>query len=338
MTDGSDTGSSDAWLLDVVNHGAADIATEVERVLQQPVPDRKAAIQSLQRLAEDDPDAVAPACSDLTPFLEDDERAVRLTAAKLFVTVARSNPAAVEPLVSAFADRLADQEEFYYVRARTAEVLGYVARECPDAVASPDVVADLRIGLSFDEPEVKEKLAKGLEGVALGDPKRLEKQVPGIADHLDDENDLVRYHLTTTLAAVACESPAALADAIGALTDRLDDDDAHVRGRAAEALGLLARSDGSRGAFPEGALRERLGSDGEPFAADRTQFALDALRTDGDPDEIPDGVGSLDGLRDTTEAAADAVAAPDAEGECPHCGLALPGAGPPMCPRCGGPY
>lgn len=325
--------------IDLVYEDSADTATGVERLLQEPEADRKEAVQSLRSIAEDDPAAVAAVCAAFAPLLQDDERAVRLATAKLFVTLAKADPAAVEPLVPSFADRLADQEEFYYVRARAAEVLGYVARECPDAVASPDVVADLRIGLSFDEPEVKEKLAKGLEGVALGDPKRLEKQAPGLADHLSDENDLVRYHLTTTLAAVACASPAALAGVSETLADRLDDDAAHVRGRAAEALGLLARADGGRDALPESALRERLESDpGEPFVADRVQFALDALRTGGDPGAVPDGVGSLAGLRATTEAAADAVVTPDAEGECPHCGLALPGAGPPMCPRCGSPY
>lgn len=35
---------------------------------------------------------------------------------------------------------------------------------------------------------------------------------------------------------------------------------------------------------------------------------------------------------------AESDATPDDVGECPHCGVELPESGPPMCPRCGGPY
>jgi HEAT repeat protein len=62
------------------------------------------------------------------------------------------------------------EDEFYYVRARCAEALGYIAVETPEAVTDPDILADLRIGLAFDEPEGKEKLAKALAHVALGGP------------------------------------------------------------------------------------------------------------------------------------------------------------------------
>jgi hypothetical protein len=37
------------------------------------------------------------------------------------------------------------------------------------------------------------------------------------------------------------------------------------------------------------------------------------------------------------EEAAEAMTTLDADGESPHCGLELPGQGPPMCPRCGAP-
>jgi HEAT repeat protein len=78
-----------------------------------------------------------PACEAL---LKDDERSVRLTTAKLFVAAAEADPDAVVPMVPALADRLADDEEFYYVRARSAEALGYVALEHPDIVASPEML------------------------------------------------------------------------------------------------------------------------------------------------------------------------------------------------------
>lgn len=46
------------------------------------------------------------------------------------------------------------------------------------------------------------------------------------------------------------------------------------------------------------------------------------------------GVGTLDSLRSGTEAVVDAMTTPDGD-ECPHCGLAVPKNGPPICPRCG---
>ncbi len=145
----------------------------------------------------------------LTAFLSDENRAVRIVTAKLFVTLAREESSVVYPVVDDIADRLADDETFYYVRARCAEALGYVAASYPDEM-SPGILADPRVGLEFDEPEVREKLAKALEHVALGDPGRLSHRVSTLADHLDDDNELVRYHLRTMLVIVACKRPTAL--------------------------------------------------------------------------------------------------------------------------------
>jgi hypothetical protein len=98
---------------------------------------------------------------------------VRLTTAKLFVAAAETHSNAVVAMVPALAERLTDGEEFYYVHARSEEALGYAALDHPDTVTSPELLADLRIGLSFDEPVMNEMLAEALEHVALGDPGRL---------------------------------------------------------------------------------------------------------------------------------------------------------------------
>jgi len=50
----------------------------------------------------------------------------------------------------------------------------------------------------------------------------------------------------------------------------------------------------------------------------------------------PDGVATIESIRDGTDDVVEAMKTPD-DGECPHCGLALPESGPPMCPRCGSP-
>lgn len=321
-------------VVDFLKRNAREEAIEcLGRIETAPADDRKALVRSLNTVAEDRTALLEPVLSALGPFLADEERAVRLTAAKLFVRVAESHPEAVVPLVSCLSERLADEDEFYYVRARVAEALGYVALEHPETVASPELLADLRIGLAFDKPEVKEKLAKALEYVALGNPRRLRHQVPKLVDHLDDENDLVRYHLYTALVAVGAEFPERLADAGDGLVEGLDDDVPQVRGRAAEGLGLLARSDRDGVRVPEPLLRAMQADDQESFVTDRVRFALSAETRDAELKHL----GTTRGVRETTADATDPITAPDADAGCPHCGLALPENGPPMCPQCGAP-
>ncbi|MFC5369164.1 HEAT repeat domain-containing protein [Salinirubrum litoreum] len=296
---------------------------------------RKRALQAVREFAAERPSSVADLVGPLSTFLTDEDRAVRLTTAKLFVALAQSEPTVVLSGVDVLADRLADEEEFYYVRARCAEALGYVAVEAPEAVADPETLADLRIGLAFDEPEVKEKLAKALAHVALGDPSRLRHHVSSLAEHLDDDDELVRYHLCTALVVVGCEYPGTLAETTGPLQARLADENPYVQGRAAEALGLLAGSDtGVEGgpAFGDGA-----GEREEPptFLTDRLAFCRrqGAAEQSG---EDPDGVGTRESIREATEEVVEEMTTPDGSA-CPHCGFDLPESGPPMCPGCGAP-
>lgn len=278
--------------------------------------------------------------SAFVPFLTDEERSVRLTTAKLFVTVAEADPDAIVSTIEPLAARLADDEEFYYVRARCAEALGYVALEHPDAVTDPEILADLRIGLSFDKSEVKTKLAKALEFVALGDPRRLRHQVDSLAEHLGDDDELVRYHLCTALVAVGCEYPEKLSEARSALADRLTDENLYVRGRAAEALGLFDRSDTAEKSGPTADL-VALTDDGNAFVAERAQFATSEV----DPERcaevrseaVDDGIGSIDAIRRKTEEIGAEITAPDGN-ECLNCDLTLPENGPPICPGCGMPH
>jgi hypothetical protein len=323
-------------VLDLLERDDREGAIEtLDTVRKGRAEDRKAVVGSLRTLAEDRPAVVGEVCPALTPFLHDEERSVRLTTAKLIVGLAEATPDAVVPVVPSLADRLADGGEFYYVRARAAEALGYVALEHSDVVDDPEILADLRIGLSFDEPEVKEKLSKALEYVALGDPGRLRHQVSSLAEHLDDESELVRYHLATALVAIGCASPERLAPARDVLVERLEDENAHVRGRVAEALGLLALDRSDEASPPEG-LSEMVTAEEEPFVVERVQFALDPVERSDTTREFPELVGTREGVRNTTAGAVDAITTPD-EGECPHCGLELPEGALPTCPRCGAP-
>jgi hypothetical protein len=334
MGDGGDA-SLRVAVNDALEEGnVEDLAALVAELPSASVATRKACLRSLEAAVADTPGLVEPALRACEALLTDDERSVRLTTAKLCVAVAEDDPDAIVPLVPALAERLGDDEEFYYVRARSAEALGYIALDHPDAVASPAVVADLRFGLSFDGPEVKAKLAKALEHVALGDPGRLTHHVGTLAEHLSDESELVRYHLSTALVAVGYEYPKRLAPASDALSTALDDESAYVRGRAVEALDLLARSEAD-GPSPETpAVCE---DDEAPFVAERVRVARGAGEPgDNEWSETDDGIGSVAAIRKTTNEVVAEITAPDSE--CPHCGLALAAGGPPLCPRCGTPH
>lgn len=312
-----------------------DFLTGLEQYESAAVEERKNALQALRSLASEQPTVFTSILSGLVPFLTDQERSIRLTTTKLFVAIADAEPEAVSAVVPALADRLADEDEFYYVRARSAEALGYVALDDPDAVASPEILAELRIGLTFDEPEVQEKLAKALEYVALGRPQRLKHHVSTLADHLDDDNELVRYHLCTTLVVVGCEYPGSLTESRTALAARLDDENAYIRGRAAEALSLLFQEDVEETSVPRTELAA-LNDDEELFVAERAHFAINVLTSREQAAETPDEIGSVEAIRRTTDEVVEEITSPD--GGCLHCGLELSENGPPMCPRCGAPY
>ncbi|WP_135852485.1 HEAT repeat domain-containing protein [Halorussus salinus] len=337
MTDPDQSPSPDRLpdLLEAASYEEA--ASCLDRLGAAETATRKRALQSVRSVADERPNVLDGLAGPLAAFLADDDRAVRLTTAKLLLTVARAEPGVVRPVVASLADRLADDDEFYYVRARCAEALGYVALESPETVGDPDILADFRVGLSFDEPEVREKLAKALAFVALGNPGRLRHQVSSLADHLDDERELVRYHLCTSLVVVGCEHPRKLADADDALRERLADDSPYVRGRAAEALALVGESDAHVEAIPELAEIDAEDDELPSFATDRVRFARRVLAGDGQSVGVPDGVGTISSVRDGTEAVVEEMTAPDGDEECPTCGLALSDDGPPVCPRCGTP-
>jgi len=311
----------------------ADARAALEGLSRAEPATQQTCLQSLKTTAEGQPELFDGVLPSLTEFLQDSERPTRLTTAKLFVAVSEGAPDSVVPVVPALVERLADESEFYYVRARCAEALGYVAIDHPDAVVSPEVVADLRIGLEFDEPEVREKLAKALAHIALGSPDRLRYQVDSLAEHLHADNELVRYHLSTALVVIGSEHPEQLADAREALISCLEDESRYVRGRAAEALGLLAATADIE-PFPQ--LQLDALTDDHEFVAERVQFALSQNRGE----ELASGCAEIATKKTIRTQTADIVSEirmSGGDGECPHCGLSIPDSGPPLCPSCGTP-
>ncbi|WP_227132941.1 HEAT repeat domain-containing protein [Halorubellus salinus] len=337
---GPDETPSTANVTDLLKAGDLDAASaRLSALLDEDEATRKRALQELRDVATANPGGFEALADPLAAFLTDEARAVRLTTAKAFVALASEAPAVVRPVVESLAARVSDDDEFYYVRARCAEALGYVGLDHPEAVSDPETLAEFRVGLSFDEPEVREKLAKALAYVALGDPSRLKQQVASLAEHLDDERELVRYHLCTALVVVGCEHPERLAPAVPALAERATDEDLYVRGRAAEALGLYAATDAEETVDVHADDFAPPGDDDVPgFLSERLAFLRARLDDGIAAAPTPDGVGSVESVREGTADAVEAMTSPDSDEACPACGLELPEDGPPMCPRCGAPH
>lgn len=337
MTD-PDLPATPERLAALLEDGALEVAGAcLERLRGADRDTRKRALRAVRDVAEAHPERVAELVGTLAGFLTDDDRAVRLTAAKLFVEIAATDSGAVSPAVDSLADRLADEAEFYYVRARCAEALGYVALDSPAAVSDPGLLADLRVGLSFDEPEVRVKLAKALAYVAMGDPSRLRHHVSTLAAHLDDDSDRVRYHASTALVVVGCEHPGRLAPVAADLRERLADESPYVRGRAAEALAVLVESNqGTESAVSAEDLLS-VPDDSQPFLSRRVAFLRRTVESTGRDTSALDGVGSVESVRRGNEAAIESMTSRSGM-TCSQCGLERPDAEPPSCPRCGAPY
>ncbi|WP_254542928.1 HEAT repeat domain-containing protein [Halomarina pelagica] len=312
------------------------VASLIDGPDAEPLETRRERVRALKPVVEGRSDLHEHLAPLLRPLLDDEDRSIRLTATKHLVDVAAATPRAVAPVAPALTERLRD--DFYFVRARSAEALGLLARRRPDAIDSTTVLARLVVGLSFDEPEVERKMAKALADVAIGEPRALRYLVSDLVDHLDAEDDLVRYHLVTALAAVATAHPGDVRAATAALTARLDDEVPFVRGRAAEALGLIAgpRPDSIAPAADRLAARS---DDEDAFVAERARFARNRVEDDPDANGDRGGIGTLRGIADGTESIAEEIAnpSPDDGRACPRCGEGVD-ARPPFCPACGVPF
>jgi HEAT repeat protein len=278
---------------------------------------RKDCADSLRSTKRVDFAAASPAIEAL---LAAEDRAVRLTATKAIAESAPARPEAVAALAPSLRERLDD--DFYFVRGRAAEALGYVALADPEAIDTTTVLARLLNALSLDRAETRHHVAGALARIALADPRAVRVLTGDIADHLTDDEELVRYHLTTALVAVAAEYPGHCESVTSDIAERLDDDCPQVRGRAAEALGLV-------GAGEEYAEALEFCSDNDSFVAERVRFALGKAGS-------PDNIGNLEAIAEATTDIVESITAPDGEG-CPHCGETLADGPAPFCPACGAP-
>jgi len=256
-------------------------------------------------------------------LLSDPERSVRLTAVKAVVDIASESPGEVRPLAERLDDLLYD--EFYFVRGRSAEAVGYLVHEYPGAEGVPPTVAvTLFDALSLDEPEVRRKVAKAISMVACSRPEDVLPNAEEVLDHADDSDPVVRYHLLTTLVALALRSPSEMEPHASDVEPFLEDENPYVRGRAVEFLGLV----GSGVPDDLESRDEHRTDEAKKFERLRVEWALD-----GDEDD-EDVVESLHAETDEKVRGVEREASDTTL--CPNCGEPVPDT--PTCPRCGAPH
>lgn len=273
------------------------------------------------RVLRDESDTGVGAVPVIDTLLSDPERSVRLTAVKAVVDIASESPGAVKPLAEKLDDLLYD--EFYFVRGRSAEAVGYIVHEYPDAEGIPSTVGiTLFDALSLDESEVRRKVAKAISMVACSRPEDVLPNAKEVFDHADDDDAVVRYHLLTTLVALALRSPSEMEPHASDVEPFLEDENPYVRGRAVEFLGLV---DPDVLGDLESREYEHRTDEAEEFESLRVEWAFD---DDGNLVESLHAETD-EKVRGVEREASDATL-------CPNCGEPVPDT--PTCPRCGAPH
>jgi hypothetical protein len=112
-----------------------------------------------------------------------------------------------------------------------------------EAGAHEEMVADLCIGVEFNQSAVKEILAKTLIYVAFGDPSRLRYQRASLTEHFDDKKNSSSITSVQRWWLLDGSLQRSKPKAVELLQGRLGD--ANPYEVAAELLGLLAASQSS---------------------------------------------------------------------------------------------
>jgi HEAT repeat protein len=249
---------------------AADLVDELtDRLADEG--DHDAAV-ALQRVAAEDPDAVAgdlaalvtaldaegsvvvPASGALASLaaadaaslaqpgvldrlfdlLDDDRPAVRRNAAVALSSIAAADPAAVCAGAEDLGACLSDDAPS--VRRAAAVALGTAGPACPDAV----VAAASSLATLLDDPDPGVRAAGAFAlGHALREDEVSQRTVDALLGALHDGDETVRRHATFALAALAAADPDAVRPGVDALARRLVDAAAPVRRNARSALGAL---------------------------------------------------------------------------------------------------
>lgn len=245
-----------------------------------------AALRLLSNVAAAD----AAACIDALPALEavvaadggddgsedaDGDGDRREHAVYVAQRVAQDAPTAVEPLVPALGDALADTDNAT-VAANATIALGTVSKQYPGVAL--DAVEPAVRWLDADEHVARNNAMGMLADVALHNAHAIAPHVDHVRALVHDEDDYARINATGVLARLAQTAPDCVDSDVDLFLDALADDQHLVRVNACWALGEL----GTLGADVD-RVRDRLETletaDENEAVRRRASWALDQVTT-----------------------------------------------------------
>lgn len=209
---------------------------------KDPIDVPLVAAELVADVADTAPADLEPYVGDLIAIVEDaGRRTVRRNVVNALASLARENPAAVEPAVPGLAARL--QARDVELRVHAARALALVAAVDPAAVtdAVESTVADLEPLLREGTPPVQGAVAGLLSYVAEADPATVDPVVDPLIACLDAEEVFVRGSAAIALGHAGGE------DAKAALADLLDADlDPELRETVRDAIRRIEARGGTR--------------------------------------------------------------------------------------------
>ncbi|MDS0258704.1 HEAT repeat domain-containing protein [Haloarcula sp. S1CR25-12] len=266
-------------------------------------PDDTLAI--LSSIGEQNPDAIAPATGEITPYLDSNRVAARREAAACIAHIATADPSEAVDAVPGLATVIEDDadgthdavaaltdvaSEYPGAVAPVAEPLGtvvldasqsddvrlYATAALGSAVETEpglavDIVDDVAQLLTVENPRLRNNGVALLFEVSAIHTDVVEPFVDDIADLLTVDDAYTRTNASGTLARVAEDFPASVEHVTPTFVELLTDDESTVRENACWALGYLCAADS------EDALQKCLQEDVDKDVRARASWALSRL-------------------------------------------------------------
>ncbi|WP_217350909.1 HEAT repeat domain-containing protein, partial [Salinadaptatus halalkaliphilus] len=207
-------------------------------------------IRFVAAIAEAHPGAVRDAVPNLVTLLQEDPPEEQ-KAVQALIDIAEAEADVVVPVVSDLHTYIKNPDSSH--RAGSIAVLGYVAKEYPDAVemATPTMI-DL---LDTSAARTRANAAGVLADLAEHHPASMLYDLENISRLVDDDDDYAKQNAAYILARVAEQYPSDVEHATDVLIDALGAESEHTRISTCRALGYI----GAKTAV--GPLKERRDED-----------------------------------------------------------------------------
>jgi len=237
----------------------------------EPTPARMAAARCMAIIAEENPEDVVEAISELAWIIENDAEAeCRKQAVYALSRVTREFPEAAKSHAETFKAVVLDDGAVDAVRLNATAALGRIVSE--DPTVGIDMVDEL-VGLfDADNRKLRNNAIGLIADVATVHTDVVEPYVDDIAPLLETDDTFTRINASGALSRVAEDFPAAVDPLTPALIELLNDTDPQARQNACWGLGYLNAEDATA------SLEECASQDDDQDVRSRASWALSQIR------------------------------------------------------------